>query len=72
MKHSIYLGIFSIDLSSFYIASGILGLINSALVTPSKFVEVLLAPLRSNALTGLVDLRSPTLLIAKWRGVKPA
>ena len=72
MKHSMYLGSFSMFRSSFCIASGMFGLISSSHVTPWKFVADLLAPLSSKALTGLVDLSSATLLIARCSGVNPA
>jgi len=72
IKHSIYLGSLSIRRSSFYVASGIDAGISSVQVRPWKFVAARLAPLRSRALTGRVDLSSATLLIAKWRGVNPA
>lgn len=72
IKHSRYLGSFSMFTSSCYICSGSLSEIISWQGTPYKFRASLLAPLSSKALTGLVDLRSGTALIAKWRGVYPA
>ena len=69
MKHSRYLGSSSICLNSFLIPSGTPSLIISVHVTPCLFVADLLAPFRRRALTGLVDFRASTDLMAKCRGV---
>lgn len=71
MKHSMYLGSSSIWINSAFIFSGKDSLTNSIERCPSLFTADLLAPFKSRALTGLVDLASSTLRIARCKGVKP-
>ena len=71
MKHSMYLGSFNRLWRSAFIPFGRSSFIIYIVVRPALLTGDLLAPLMSNARTGLVVLSSGTLLTARCNAVKP-